>query len=111
MVCAKEKMPLYPALRKGEDTPVMEQLISAGRVIVMDCPRLYTYTFHGNNTFDRAHFESHLQAATEIFDGQTYRVMVARLQEELALPQAMGGSHSKASIPRTAHTLLTETFQ
>ncbi len=46
-------MPPYPELRRGEDTPV----IQAMQIVRLDAPHLYQYRFHGENTFDEAHWQ------------------------------------------------------
>ncbi|MEU6651938.1 glycosyltransferase [Streptomyces sp. NPDC046900] len=67
MVCAKERLPRYPAQRRGEDTPVAEEVVSTCRVVSVDAPELYTYVCHGGNTFNESHFEEHFEVATEIW--------------------------------------------
>ncbi|MCM2580520.1 glycosyltransferase [Streptomyces meridianus] len=69
MVCAREKLSRYPAQRRGEDTPVAEQVVRTSRVVSVDVPELYTYVFHENNTFDAAHFGRHFEVATDVSDG------------------------------------------
>jgi glycosyltransferase involved in cell wall biosynthesis len=53
----REAMPRYPAQSRGEDTALLHALIERAAVIarVQDQPWLYCYSFHGGNTFDRAH--------------------------------------------------------
>ncbi|MEW2258850.1 glycosyltransferase [Streptomyces sp. NPDC047869] len=67
MVCAKDRLPRYPALRRGEDTPVAEGVVRGCRVVSVDAPELYTYVCHGGNTFDESHFAEHFDVATEIW--------------------------------------------
>jgi mannosyltransferase OCH1-like enzyme/GT2 family glycosyltransferase len=67
MVCAKDHLPRYPALRRGEDTPVAEELVRGHRVVSVDAPELYTYVCHGGNTFAEAHFAEHFDVATEVW--------------------------------------------
>jgi mannosyltransferase OCH1-like enzyme len=67
MVCAKDRLPRYPALRRGEDTPVAEEVARTCRVVSVDAPELYTYVCHGGNTFNEAHFAEHFDVATEIW--------------------------------------------
>ncbi|MGX1135548.1 hypothetical protein RKD49_007738 [Streptomyces glaucescens] len=67
MVCAKDRIPRYPALRRGEDTPVAEEVVRSCRVVSIDDPELYTYVCHGGNTFDEAHFAEHFEVATEVW--------------------------------------------
>jgi hypothetical protein len=50
-------MPVYPAQSRGEDTALLHALVQADETIarVGGEPWLYCYSFHGGNTFDRAH--------------------------------------------------------
>jgi len=85
LVCAKNKLPRYPELRRGEDTPVTEEIVRDCHVALLDAPSLYTYVFHGGNTFDAEHFEAHWQSATERHEGASYEVKLGALCA--ALPQ------------------------
>jgi glycosyltransferase involved in cell wall biosynthesis len=53
----RDAMPTYPPLSRGEDTALLHALVIANEPIVRvpDEPWLYCYSFHGGNTFDRAH--------------------------------------------------------
>ena len=64
MVARREALIEYPALRRGEDSPVAEAIVIRGTVALLDLPELYIYLVHGNNTFDAAHFDAHWDAAT-----------------------------------------------
>jgi UDP:flavonoid glycosyltransferase YjiC (YdhE family)/glycosyltransferase involved in cell wall biosynthesis len=79
MLCERGKLPPYPDRRKGEDTPVIERLLAEGRIALLDCPRLFTYVFHGANTFEAAHWETHWQAAGEKWEGERYEIALAEL--------------------------------
>lgn len=85
LLCEKAVMPRYPHLRRGEDTPVVEQLLRSLRVVRMDLPRLYTYVVHGNNTFDAAHFETNWRAASVRYTGERYRALLEELGKRLPL--------------------------
>jgi GT2 family glycosyltransferase len=67
MICAKDRMPRYPAQRRGEDTPVAEEVVRTCRVVSIDAPELYTYICHGGNTFDESHFAEHFEVATQVW--------------------------------------------
>jgi hypothetical protein len=67
MVCAVDRLPRYPAQRRGEDTPVAEEVVRTCRVVSVDAPALYTYVCHGANTFNESHFAEHFDVATEIW--------------------------------------------
>src|SRR6185503_12423723 len=49
-------IPVYPSLRKGEDTPTMKYL---NLKAIDNAPELYIRTFHGNNTWGEAHLAEH----------------------------------------------------
>lgn len=83
LLCEKAVMPRYPALRRGEDTPVVEQLRRSVRVVRMDLPRLYTYVVHGGNTFAVRHFEAHWQVATARFTGDRCRAVLEEMGKRL----------------------------
>ena len=83
LLCERAVMPRYPALRRGEDTPVVEQLRRSARVVRMDLPRLYTYVVHGGNTFASGHFEEHWQAATARFSGDRCRAVLQEMAKRL----------------------------
>jgi glycosyltransferase involved in cell wall biosynthesis len=85
LICRKDRIPDYPALRRGEDTAVATTIVRGGRVLVLDEPWLYGYGVHGANTFDEAHFEAHRRAATETFPGHSYAAMVVELYRRFAL--------------------------
>jgi glycosyltransferase involved in cell wall biosynthesis len=46
----------WPSLPKGEDTVLMRRM-SRLSMKMLDAPELYTYRYHGGNTWDRDHFE------------------------------------------------------
>lgn len=49
----------YPALGRGEDTVFAERLIDAGlRFTIVNDPGLYTYRYHGGNTWGDGHWAS-----------------------------------------------------
>lgn len=79
MVCAKDKMPRYPPLHRGEDPPVAYRLWRSHRVVMLDEPRLYTYVFHGTNTTGEAQFAQHCAAATQQWTGGAYAHRLATL--------------------------------
>jgi glycosyltransferase involved in cell wall biosynthesis len=83
LLCEKAAMPRYPTIRRGEDTPVVEQLLRTARVATIDLPRLYTYVVHGANTFDAGHFDVHWQRATARFIGSRYRAVLGEMSKRL----------------------------
>lgn len=60
LVARREALPPYPELARGEDTPVVEQLMAQDQLIGLDSPHLYIYTYHGANTWSRAHWRRNI---------------------------------------------------
>lgn len=102
LLCEKAVMPRYPALRRGEDTPVVEQLRRSARVVRMDLPRLYTYVVHGGNTFTAPHFEVHWQAAAARFDGDRCRAVLEEMGKRLPVEDYCRAVPAPALVPATA---------
>lgn len=90
-LCERARMPSYPAIPRGEDTHVAVAILRANRVVMLDRPDLYTYVFHGANTFGRDHFQRLLEAATERFEGVAYDVAAKRLARRLGLDRSVIG--------------------
>jgi hypothetical protein len=111
MVCAKERLPRYPAQRRGEDTPVAEEVVRTCRVVSVDAPELYTYVCHGGNTFNESHFEEHFEVATEIWAErgayiERLLVMATRLPiEPQEIAQAETDRAARASARRAQTTV------
>lgn len=89
MICRKDRVPRYPALRRGEDSAVATAIVRGGRVIVLDDPWLYGYGVHGANTFDAAHFDAHRAAATDTFPGRSYAALVSELHRRFELDDGL----------------------
>ena len=113
LVCRKTRLPSYPALCQGEDTPVIDQLFRLERVVTLDAPDLYIYTFHGANTFNQAHWENHWLSATASFEGPAYHTRLAQLSLRLGMeldrlpgivlaPPAAVAVPTPAAAPETA---------
>jgi glycosyltransferase involved in cell wall biosynthesis len=92
MICAKDKMPRYPALHRGEDPPVAYRLWRSQRVVMLDEPRLYTYVFHGGNTTGAAQFAQHCAAATQQWTGAAYADRLADLGTRVPIDTEEPGS-------------------
>jgi GT2 family glycosyltransferase len=69
LLVRKAVLPAYPALARGEDTPVVEALAQTRRVAVLDQPELHVYVVHGDNSFPASHFDHHWRAATASWQG------------------------------------------
>lgn len=81
----KSKLPPYPAQRHGEDAPVVRGLVAAGRTAIVDLPYLYTYVFHGGNTFAAEHWAEQWTAATERYEDSRYETALQDLEERLGM--------------------------
>ncbi len=84
-LCKRANLPAYPPIRKGEDSLVIRLMLRGGRVAVLDAPWLYTYVFHGANTFKAAHWEQHWQEASATFQGVLYKGVLQQMQKRLNL--------------------------
>lgn len=60
LVSERDSVPRYSDLPKSEDTPVLAQMLGEGKLVRLDRPELYIYTYHGHNTWDRAHWDEHI---------------------------------------------------
>ena len=64
LICPRDLPALqqgYPPLPRGEDSVLIEQLTRRHRLVHLDRPELYVYTFHGQNTWEQGHFEGLFQ--------------------------------------------------
>jgi hypothetical protein len=101
----KEKMPEYPSISKGEDTPVVQEIAECGYKIAQlsDVGYLYLYQYTGKNTWDVVHhskivnfkhksldelveYQDELRAAFLDFDEESF----AFAFDELSLPTRDG---------------------
>lgn len=107
LLCEKAAMPRYPALRRGEDTPVVEQLRRTVRVAALDLPRLYTYVAHESNTFGLSHFEEHWTSATVRFEGERARAVLEEMASRLPMLQQPPAMPAVAANPAPSVLVLT----
>ncbi len=61
LLCRRDALPAYAPLARGEDTPVLQQLLAADDVVTVDEPSLYAYVVHDHNTWGRSHWEQVLR--------------------------------------------------
>ena len=103
MICAKNKMPPYRPLRRGEDTPLAYHVWRTARLVMLDEPRLYTYVCHGANTFAESHFAQHFAAASQQWAGDAYDDKLARLSLRVPIDTsaAIPGPPPTHSAPAT----------
>jgi glycosyltransferase involved in cell wall biosynthesis len=60
LTCPRELPALqhgYPPLARDEDRILVDQIAKRHRLVVLDRPELYVYTFHGDNTWPPGHFQ------------------------------------------------------
>ena len=82
MVCNSKKLPLYHETRRGEESDAVNQLALEGKIALLDFPQLYTYCFHGKNTFDEPHFEQIWATASLQFSEKEYGENIHLLKSE-----------------------------
>ena len=95
MLCKKSLLPAYPDIRKGEDTPVCEQLVQKHKVLLCDCPQAYIYSFQGESTWGEEHFHQLAEQCSQQYKGDAY---TRKLTE---LSQNYGVNMVKLMSPRT----------
>jgi glycosyltransferase involved in cell wall biosynthesis len=78
-------LPPYPALRRGEDTEMIEALLARERVVSLDAPELYVYIRHGENTFGLAHFTGLYNYSRRRWTGERCDAELARLAASLPI--------------------------
>ncbi|HEX4766820.1 MAG TPA: glycosyltransferase [Lichenihabitans sp.] len=100
LLCEKAALSPYADLARGEDTPVVERLLSEVRTVRLDAPRLYVYVVHGRNTFGTPHFEAHWTHAEPRFEGERALAVERELARRLPLAAyaALGGRRDLADL-------------
>jgi hypothetical protein len=78
-----DKLPPYPALRRAEDTAVVEQLVRRHRVVLLDRPELYVYTFHGGNTWNASHWDRNILPYVSELDAADSEFFRSKLAQHL----------------------------
>ena len=57
----------YPLVSKGEDTTVIRQLYDRDLLEVIDDePEIYVYVYHGDNTWEKDHFQQIFDQSTKL---------------------------------------------
>lgn len=83
IVSWRSHMPIYGPLPRGEDTVAVELLYRTHRVADVDCPLLYIYAVTGQNTWKAPFFESMLQRAECLFEGDQFDELNELLSDRL----------------------------
>ena len=60
LVAERNAVPPYPDLLRGEDSCVIERMLSENKLVGLDSPQLYLYVYHGANTWERSHWQKNL---------------------------------------------------
>jgi glycosyltransferase involved in cell wall biosynthesis len=85
LVATRDAIGAYPPLRRGEDTPVVAELLRRHRVALVDAPHLYVYVRHDVNTFGVEHFEAHWRLASRRYEGRDYEREIETLRDRMPL--------------------------
>lgn len=64
MLAHRSVVPIYPSIARSEDTWVAKWVTGYHTTALVDCPQLYCYRVTGENTWNEAHFEKLVAAAT-----------------------------------------------
>ena len=97
MIAERAILPPFPNVSKSEDTPVVEELIRQGQVILLDRPELYLYTYHGMNTWDGYHWNGSSVAAVPL-GAETSGLVTALLNSG-----TRGGTQLQARLASSIH--------
>ena len=82
LLCKTEILSDYTRYPKGniaEDNSLVVNLANQGRVHTQAIPFLYIYVYHGNNTWDRLHFQHLFDAGYKL--GETATRLVKKVTE------------------------------
>ncbi len=79
LVARRDSVPPFPELTRAEDTPVIEQMCEQGKLVLLDCPELYVYVYHGSNTWDRKHWDGFLLRWSQPLPEEISRQVMAHL--------------------------------
>ena len=85
LMCDRSVMPAYPHISQGEDTVLVEKLLSTVRVARADLPRLYIYIVHGANTFSPQHFQAIWEASEFRLDGDDARIALSEIARRVPI--------------------------
>lgn len=80
LVAKKSAIRIYPAVPRGEDTIMVNNMAQHSRIALVDAPHLYCYTITGSNTWNEQHFERLLQSASKVFKGDKYAKVLGKLE-------------------------------
>ncbi|MGF1655768.1 MAG: glycosyltransferase [Verrucomicrobiales bacterium] len=99
----KDGIRRYPELRAGEDTPPVDALAKNVLLAIMEAPELYTYVYHGENTFSDQHWMKLWNASQRQAIGKNCRLRLGLMQGRLPCDEylrAVGGRPLFAREPK-----------
>ena len=67
ILARRSVIPIYPSIKKGEDSAVTDWISRYYPISVIDYPQLYCYRVTGYNTSDDKHFEKWFAHSTKVF--------------------------------------------
>ena len=70
IVAERSSIPHYPPLPKGEDSVVITRMLADDNLVALDRPQLYIYTVHGENTWERTHWERNLRPYSQLLTAE-----------------------------------------
>lgn len=76
LVARRWRVPVYPALCRGEDTPVVDAM----KITMLDEPDLYIYNIHGANTFGPDHFMAMFRQSTGPMSFEARELALSRVR-------------------------------
>lgn len=97
ILAGKEVLPRYPSWRRGEDWPVINQLVGSTPVALLDVPELYVYVAHGLNTWDSGHMGEIWNGASVQFEPSRYNAIFAELSQSLPLMPYLKATRAMAA--------------
>jgi glycosyltransferase involved in cell wall biosynthesis len=95
ILARRDALPSYDgSLSRGEDTPVVNELIARDDLVLLKRPDLYVYVYHGRNTWHAKHFEDLLARCVALSERKSRSVTA-----QLTLPGERAGSTLLAASP------------
>lgn len=83
LVAERLAMPVFPELAKGEDTPVVVQMLNAYQLAGIDRPELYVYVYHGSNTWEREHWETAIAKGAQTLSAMESQAIAQLLKSHI----------------------------
>jgi glycosyltransferase involved in cell wall biosynthesis len=81
MISRRDVVPVYPSLKRTEDTEMVDMLCRHHQISLLDYPKLYFYTVTGENTNTDDHFTGLFNRATLTYND--YGLFVSTMELEI----------------------------